>query len=60
MASGSSKSGKGGKKYGRNSSFCTHYANINRRMKNKIRKVKRHAKKFPADKKAINWLKANT
>ena len=34
--------GKGGRKYGRNSKSCLTYFNNGTRMKNKIRKVKRH------------------
>jgi hypothetical protein len=54
------KSGKKNRKYGRNATQCIQYYNLNRRMVNKISKVKRHIRHFPKDIQAINWLKHNT
>lgn len=46
------KSGKKNRKYGRNATQCTQYKNLNRRLINKIKKMKRHIKNFPADQQA--------
>ena len=51
--------GKGGKKYGRNSKSCLTYFNNGTRLKNKVKKVTRHAKRFPNDDRARGWLRAN-
>jgi hypothetical protein len=55
----SKKSGKKNRKYGRNAVQGTQYRNLNRRVVNKVAKVKRHLKRFPEDRAAINWLKNN-
>ena len=49
----------GGKKYGRNSKSCLTYFNNGTRLKNKVKKVRRHAKRFPNDDRARGWLRAN-
>ena len=51
------KSG-GAKKIGRSGAACKVYRDRDVRIRNKIRKVKRHLKKFPADGQAQSWLAA--
>lgn len=52
---------KKNRKYGRWSKTPSNvaYKAENRRMKNKIRKVKKHLKRCPKDKQARGWLKEN-
>ena len=50
------KKGKKNRKFGRNSNFCTRYRAEDRRAKNKVRRVKRHLKRFPNDKQAKIFL----
>ena len=57
--SAASKSGKKGRKLGRNAAYCKQYRDQGRRLKNKRLKVRRHAKRFPDDKQAARWLEAN-
>ncbi len=49
------------RKYGRWSRCPSNiaYKAENRRMKNKIKKVKRHLKRCPDDRQAQKWLKAS-
>lgn len=54
------KSGKKNRKYGRNAVQGTQYRARDSRFKNKLLKVKRHLKRYPFDKGALNWLKRNT
>lgn len=49
------KSG-GAKKIGRNGAMCRVYRDRNVRMRNKLRKVQRHFKRFPEDKQAELWI----
>jgi hypothetical protein len=51
------KSGKKNRKHGRNKEFCKRYKAENRRHKNKIKKLKKHIKKFPNEKNAVRVLK---
>lgn len=48
------KSG-GKKKIGRNGAMCKIYRDRNVRMRNKVKKVARHIKRFPADLQAKAW-----
>ena len=51
-----SKTKSGGKKkIGRNGAMCKVYRDRNVRMRNKILKVARHIKRFPADLQAEAW-----
>jgi hypothetical protein len=52
-----SKANKQSKKAGRNLTFCKYYALVHRREKNKIKKIKKHLRKFEGDKVAWNTLK---
>lgn len=44
------KKGKKHRKIGRNALYCLRYAAAHRREHNKVRRLKRHLKRFPADK----------
>ncbi len=46
-----------GRKVGRNARFCESYFKSGTRMKNKLRKIRRHIKRFPEDKRAVSALK---
>ena len=55
----SSEKGKGGgaRKYGRAKKWCEMYRKLGMRRKNKIKKIRRHIKKFGDDKRAASALK---
>ena len=55
MTASTQKKSGGAKKIGRNGSMCRVYRDRNVRMRNKIRKVARHIKRFPADLQAKGW-----
>lgn len=48
--------GKNNRKFGRNKDACQRYKLANTREKNKIKKVKKHLKKYPKDGNAIGAL----
>lgn len=53
---GEIKKAKGGKKqrkFGRNKMDCLAYRNENRREKSRVRRIKRHLKRFPMDAAAV-------
>lgn len=54
-----SKKDQGGKnkKYGRNKIWCQTYRTREVRAKNRVRKLRRHIKNFPADVQAVAALK---
>ena len=43
-------------KHNRNKVWCTGYALVNRRLRNKIRKIERHLKRLPGDKQSRRAL----
>ena len=45
-----------GRKIGRNKKWCEAYRLLNRRLKNKLRKIRKHIKRFPEDKRAVSAL----
>lgn len=51
------KGGKKGRKIGRNKICCATYRAENRREKNRIRRIKRHVRKYPNDTQARNCLR---
>jgi hypothetical protein len=52
------RGGKKNRKHGNNKLFCEKYEREGRRLKNKIRRMIRHIKRFPDDFQAVNRLKA--
>jgi hypothetical protein len=54
MAKGQSK--KGGKKKGRNATYCNAYKLEQREAKNKLRRVRRHLRKHPGDVSAMQAM----
>lgn len=46
------------RKYGRNIKWCTAYKAQDKRYTNKVRKINRHIKRFPADLQAPNALRS--
>lgn len=57
MPEAKKKKSGGQRKYGRNASKCDVYRRINRREKNKVRKLVRHIKRKPEDKCAVTALR---
>ncbi len=49
MPKTTAKAGKKGRKFGSNKVFCERYRAENRRLRNKIKKLKKHLKKLPED-----------
>ena len=45
-----------GRKIGRNAKYCEVYRQLNTRLKNKLKKIRRHIKKFPEDRLAASAL----
>ncbi len=56
MAGTKAKSGKKGRKIGRNKAFCERYRAEGRRLKNKIAKLRSHLRHFPEDAQAQQVL----
>ena len=57
MSAQSKKSG-GSRKVGRNGAMCKVYRDRNVRLRNKVRKVLRHIKRYPGDEQAQAWMDA--
>lgn len=53
------KSGKKNRKWGRNKAFCERYRREGRQELNRIRRIKRHLRKYPNDLQAIMALEAS-